>query len=257
MKTMNFARWAVVFTSVAALSAKAALLGIAPPSGSPYYADVGVQNLLMTYSFSSGTGTFSASNAVAGSFGTGMSYTASSKSPGTGGADNIAGFTGWYDLVAKVQKAAHGQWQVMSGSTLTIEGHLPGVTANNSDVLLTANLITGPNTFGYVDQHTGTSSTEFDFLFQVTGGASSIVADFFDGRGGIVINSGTYFPTGYAGTNSLTSSFSNLGATAGGNANSFVPEPIGVSWLSSALAIACIGGMTMGLARRLGVKTPG
>src|SRR5262249_50899733 len=90
---------------------------------------------------------------------------------------------------------------------------------------------TGLNTIGY-----GASGTkEFDFLFTVTGGNSSILADFFganSGQGAIILNTGAYNPI--SAYTDLAHSFSNTGA---GMADTFVPESAAYSWAVSIVAL--------------------
>jgi hypothetical protein len=208
------------------LSSQAALLVTGQNPSSPYYADFNSSGLSVTYSYntSTGIGTFNASDS-----GNKEAYTSSSLSPGTQGAYTSTGFNGSYSLTATIQDIG-GNWEVTGGS-VTVKGNLffPGNNTHTGDLLLTANLKTGLNTIGF-----GASGTkEFDFLFTVTGGNSTILEDFFganQGQGAIILNTGAYGVPAYT---DLAHSFNNTGA---GMADTFVPEPAAYSWAASAVA---------------------
>lgn len=206
------------------LSSQAALLVTGQNTSSPYYADFTSTGLSVSYNYNTSTeiGTFTATDS-----GNKEAYTSGSLSPGTHGVYNSTGFDGSYSLTATIQDI-NGNWEVTGGS-LTVKGNLfvPGSSSDIGDLLLSANLKTGMNTIGY-----GTSGTkEFDFLFTVTGGNSSILQDFFganQGQGAVILETG---PSTYT---DLAHSFSNTGA---GQADTFVPEPAVYSWAVSVAAL--------------------
>src|SRR5215469_2780444 len=202
----------------ASLTSQAALLVTGQNPSSPYYADFNSSGLSVSYNYNttSGIGTFTASDS-----GSKEAYTSGLSSAGTHGVYTSTGFSGSYSLTATVQDIS-GNWEVTGGS-VTLDGNLffPGNNSHTGDLLLSANLKTGLNTIGY-----GASGTkEFDFLFTVTGGNSSILADFFganQGQGAIILNTGAYNPVPGNSYTDLAHSFSNTGA---GTADTFVPEP--------------------------------
>lgn len=219
------------------LQARAALLGLNPPTGSPAYADFDMGSLAGGYSYSgtatSGTGTLTVTNV--GNVSKPDGYTSSSQSPGTGGA--ISGksgppfnFNGFYNLTATIQNN-NGVFEV-SGGSFTIEGDLFGNPA--SSILLTGTLKTGAGTLGW-----GTKAqNEFDFLFTTgSSGNSQILADFFGagtGNGAIEFHeagtTGTQFTT-YAGSLSSSWVFDD------GVADTFVPEPFFYPFAAAATAL--------------------
>ena len=210
------------------LSSQAALLVTGQNPSSPYYADFFSSGLSVSYNFNNSTGI---GTLIATDSGNKEAYTSGVSSPGTHGVYTSTGFSGSYSLTATIQDIG-GNWEVTGGS-VTVDGNLffPGNNTQTGDLLLSANLKTGLNTIGY-----GTSGTkEFDFLFTVSGGNSSILQDFFgdnQGQGAIILNTGTYLPT--SAYTDLSHSFNNTGA---GQANTFVPEPAAYSWAASVVAL--------------------
>lgn len=240
------------------LSAQAALLQTGQDTSSQYYADFTATSLSAQYTYNSATatGTFTASDS-----GNNLFYTDGSLSPGTQGAYSGAnashGFDGSYSLTASIQDIG-GNWEVTAGS-LSVDGNLLGGATTPSTVLLTANLKTGANTFGY-----GASGTTlFNFLFTVSGGQSAIVEDFFgsgQGQGAVNLNFTSYYsfaPGGWAPySGNFTKNFETNPGNPDGQADTFVPEPaaypLGAS-IAALMACACCAWRTSRFARRQSV----
>ena len=228
MKKVQILRVICLGAGMFALHAQGALLGIDWNPNDDQYAAFNSGGLQINYSYNAGTGigTFTAVSSSSPS--SSMAYTSSIDSPGTHGLFNATPFTGYYSLDAQIENYG-GVWGVSSGS-VTVEGALSGVTTSASDVLLTANLETGPRTFGYGDG----GGSEFDFLFTPTGGNQSILADFSRGLlvpgGAIIMDAGP--SDTYAG--SFTQSFGNDGD---GSAITFVPEAPSYLWAAAAAAV--------------------
>jgi hypothetical protein len=217
--------------------AQAALLTLTPPSTSPYYADFGIASgLTVTYTVGPG-----GANATTGQFvatGSNLEYTDSKDSPGTGngttGAYTADGFTGSYNLTANLVKESNGNWDVSTG-TITIKGNLLG--NGNTDLLLSANLKAGDNNIGYA-----AGSSDFYFIFDVTGGEPVIEQDFFGvgtGQGGVIINDDATTFSGFL------SSFNNLGHTLSATEDTFVPEPAAYPLAASVTAFLCFAGVAL------------
>jgi hypothetical protein len=231
MKNMRVLRVCILGAGMAALHAQGALLVTGQNPSSPYYADFTSSHLAVSYTYSAGIGTFTASSST----GANEAYTDGPESPGTGNgtskAYNATGFNGSYSLTATIQQIS-GLWEV-TGGALNIYGDLIGGTGHAGDLLLSANLKTGAGTIGY-----GASGTkEFDFLFGVSGGNSSILRDFFGvgGQGAIILNTGNYNTLpGHVAYQDLAHSFSNLGS---GTADTFVPEPSAYPLAGSVMAL--------------------
>jgi hypothetical protein len=271
MKKDNFLPWVLMSAVVSGWSASAQqTIFTGQDPNSPYYADFTTSSLNMTYTYESGT---DAAGYNYGEFvvtgNAGGVYTSNPSAPGTGGlgfgnndpgsgrtsGGNPDAFTGnatgakTYTLTAWVQDVG-GVWQVFDNagasenSMVAINGYLPGVSptagGDPSELLLSANLKTGANTFGY----TAGSSPLFSFLFNdVSSADSKILEDFFgnNGAGGIVLTAGAtaYIPTGSFNGN-LAKSFKN--ASNAGYADTFVPEPGAYSLAAAAFAgLGCAG----------------
>lgn len=237
MKTKHFFAVVGVCSMAGAFSAEGALLGLVPPSGSPYYADFTTEGLDVTYSYNSqtGVGTFHASSKTDPS--TGNAYTSGSSSPGTHGSDDATGFSGYFTLDASITRGTGGQWEVSSG-TVDIYGQLPGVTTSPSSLLFAGTLKSGVGNFGYG----AAGAQEFDFLFTTAAqdsdgnsANSEILQDFFgagSGQGGIILQTGNYNPLHNYST--LASGFQNLDS---GYADTFVPEPAVLPVAASVMAM--------------------
>jgi hypothetical protein len=229
MKKLQILQAFTVGAGMLAFQSQGALLITGQNPSSPYYADFSSSQLSISYTYSGGVGVFTAT-------GTGDAYTSGSLSPGTHGAYNATGFTGSYSLTADIADVS-GNWEVTGGS-VTIDGALAG-NGSSSDLLLSAQLKTGLNTFGYG----ATGTKEFDFLFTVTGGNSSILADFFGpntGQGAIIFGTGAY-KGGEAYNGDLTHGFANTGE---GTADTFVPEP--AAYPLAAAVAALLGAVLAG-----------
>jgi len=224
MKKTRILQAGALCGAMVGFQAHGALLGINPPSTSPYYADFFTPGLDVFYNTanSGATGTFTAETFSVPN--NGNIFTTGSTQAGNKVSST---FSGSFLLTASIAFNTHdNQYEVTSG-TVTIDGALPGVTSGTGNLLLTANLKTGINSFGW-----GTKAqNEFDFLFTPTSGASSILADFFgtSGAGGIEVHEGT--STTYT---DMTKSFINANA---GNADTFVPEPAAYSLAGSVMAL--------------------
>jgi len=257
MKKQNYFQLVLLSSVMSGLSAQAALLGITPPANTPFYADFNDQNLYVNYAYTgsatSGTGTLEAWSTSSG-------ITTSSTAHNTFTADNSSGavvynqgFNGYYDLTATIQNV-NGVFSVQTG-TVDIYGGLPTVngfgngSANTSDLLLSGNLKTGAQNFGYTPAGSAhsTASIELDLLFNVSSGNGSqmdnsqIFADYFGafgGQGGIVLTTGAL-----NGANGITGGYSGLAAAfsnsslQNGQANTFVPEPIAYPVTASMFAL--------------------
>ncbi len=258
MKKQTILRWAVMGLALCGLSTQAALLGITEPGSSdPFYADFTSSHLSVNYTYSGGIGEF----VVSGNSSSGT-YESDKSSPGTGnGSQGInQTFSGTYSLTAYVEDIG-GQWQVIDSgsdqSTVTITGYLPGVSPNPggttpSETLLTANLKTGANSFGYSQPGDALINyNEFDFLFTVTGGDSEILQDFFGvgGQGAIILNPNTYNPMAKY-TGNLEQNFYNINNS--GQANTYVPESCAYPLAASITALFGFAGAA--ISRRKQVK---
>ena len=243
MKSKKIIQWLALSWAMSVLSAQAAFLNLGQDPSSPYYADFTASGLSVNYAYNSATGigTFTATDS-----GNRLAYTDGSLSPGTQGQYKSTGFNGSYSLTAYIENVG-GTWEVLDDashqSTLTVKGNLLGGTT--SDVLLSANLKSGANTFGYG----ASGSTIFDFLFTVSGGESSIVQDYFganQGQGAIILNVGSYYnfpPGGYLPySGDLTKNFETNPSNPTGSADTFVPEPVAYPWAMSTVALLCAAG---------------
>jgi hypothetical protein len=234
-KTKKFLRMVGVCAVMAGFSARAAIqeFTVYQNPSSPEYADFAAQSLNVNYSYSGGTGTFTAVSQTEPT--ASMSYQAGSQAAGTGGAYVTSKqFTGYYSLSATIQDVS-GNWEV-TGGTLDVYGNLlTGQTVpsgQTGDLLLSVNLMNGLNT---INAGVGTGSKEFDFrLGSVTGGSSAIMQDFLgvaNGSGYIDLNVGTYAQA----FTDLSHNFSGLSGK--GFADTFVPEPSLYAGVSSFMAL--------------------
>lgn len=228
MKNVRFRLFLGVCSTVLCLQANGAIVGLnlTPlPNGSPAFSEFITPTLAGGYTYNSVTGVGTLTVTNSGGVTKQGEYTSSPESPGTHGAYTSASFNGFYTLTATIQDIG-GQWEV-TGGNFSVEGALLG--GSTTSVLLTGNLRTGNNSFGY-----GTTKADdaFDLLFTTTGGSPSIVSDFFGAGTG---NGGIYFQEGSATTysGSLTSSW----IFTSGDADTFVPEPIYYPFAAAGTAI--------------------
>ncbi|MBC8001960.1 MAG: hypothetical protein H7X97_05170 [Opitutaceae bacterium] len=291
MKTNQIIGIVAAGAMMVGLDAQASLINTGQNPSSPYYADFGwASGLNVNYVYDGdansdgiGTGTLYINNPYSSGSPTWKNgvYDTGGSSPGTGATyASPTPFKGFYTLVAQFSvNHATGSANLTSG-TVEVRGNLLTDSSNpnplfaSTEVLLTGSLKTGAGgvAFGHQD-YTGPgtpsagSKDEFDFLFTVTGGNSSIVADFFgvnNGRGGIIIdanfdynpaggfsyndgigggidgdgNSEATIPTSgaYVGFDgNWNRSFAN--PLAGAKADTFVPEPAAYSVAGAAMAL--------------------
>jgi hypothetical protein len=230
MKTQSFFTAVGACSMLAGLSAQAAPVGLQPTkdSASPFYADFTSQDLIVSYN--AGTGAFSASSTVAAN----SDFITGAQSPGTlNQFTSETAFTGSFTLNATIKfDSADGLYEVQNGGSFQVTGNLLGGTG--STVLLNGNLKSGPGSLGY-NSTSSKSPQIFNFAFNTaSGGNTSIFDDFFgyqNGAGDIILDTGTlattpvytdFNPNGFTG---FGANFQNIGATAGGEADTFVPEP--------------------------------
>lgn len=285
MKTLRIFLLAGLSVAVAGLNAHAALLNLSKDSGSPYFADFTANSLNVYYTYSgstgpnaTGSGTFRVFNpySVGVVVPKGESYESSSASEGTGagigrpngfntlGPLDSGSFFGSYDITATIS-VLNGVAS-LSGGTVSVYGDLLGGGTGN--LLLQGSLKTGlgGTAFGYVDPSGNPTSAQagkydlFEFIFDVTGGNSAIVADYMGlgGTGGIILDANFDVTAAYGGNNGLTTTtlatthptiyqgfngdwtknFSNpLNA---GVANTFVPEPSAYPLMGGVMAVIVI-----------------
>lgn len=213
----------------------ALIAGFGQDKTSPYYADFTANMLSVTNTWNSGTktATFHAGNSVSAV----ESYFTGSQAPGTHTTKNQS-FNGFYTLDATIQQVG-SSWNLVGG-TFTVKGDLMG--GQTTELLLQGSLNTGlgGQAFGYGNPGQGTSPGPyniFQFLYTVTGGNCTIMADYQglnNGAGGISLDA--FFANTIQGFNGdFGRNFSN--PAGNGVADTFVPEPAAYAWAGALIGI--------------------
>jgi hypothetical protein len=221
---------------MASQAGAALITGFPQDTTSPFYADFTATGLSVNNTWNSDTKT--ATFHVGTTESAVESYFTGSQAPGTQGNENQS-FNGFYTLDATIQQVG-STWNLVSG-TFTIKGDLMG--GCSTDLLLQGSLKTGlgGQAFGYGDPGQGKSPGPyniFQFLFTVTGGNSTIMADYQrlnNGAGGILLDA--FFKNTIQGFDgNFGRNFRN--PAGNGVADTFVPEPAAYAWAGAVMGLA-------------------